>query len=84
MEDHIPIGVFDGSDLIHLGLFKFDKWNQVTCSRWLCSSEKINIDMLAPSLDEDWNTWLRLKEINSKKFKFVILFKFELIGMSYY
>ena len=28
--------------------------------------KKININMLAPSLDEDWNTRLRLKEINSK------------------
>ena len=84
MEGQITIGMFDGSDLIHLGLFKFDEWNQVTCSRWLCSSGKININMLAPSLDEDWNTQLRLKEINSKRFKFVILFKFELIGMPYY
>ena len=66
VEDKIIIGVFDGSDLIHLGLFKFDEWNQVTCSRWLCLSEKININMLAPSLNEDWNTRLRLKEINSK------------------
>ena len=48
MEDQITIGLFDGSDLIDLRLFKFDEWNQVTCS-----SEKINIDMLAPSLDED-------------------------------
>ena len=28
--------------------------------------KKIKVDMLAPSLDEDWNTRLRLKEINSK------------------
>ena len=54
------------SDLIHLGLFKFDEWNQVTCSRWLCSSEKININMLAPSLDEDWNTRFRLKRSTQK------------------
>ena len=66
MEDQITIGVFDGSDLIHLGLFKIDELNQLTCSRCLCSSEKININMLAPSLDEDWNTRLWLKEINSK------------------
>ena len=73
MEDQITIGVFDGSDLIYLGLFKFDEWNQVTWSRWLCSSEKININMLAPSLDEDWNTRLRLKEIDSKGLNFIIL-----------
>ena len=73
MKDQITIGVFDGSDLIHLGLFKFDEWNQVTCSRWLCSSEKININMLAPSLDEEWNTRLRLKEINSKGLNSIIL-----------
>ena len=66
MEDQIYVGQVDGSDFIHLELFVFDEWNQVTCSRLLCSSEKINIDMLAPSLDEDWNTRLRLKEINSK------------------
>ena len=86
MKDQITIGVFDGSDLIHLGLFKFDEWNQVTCSRWLCSSENININinMLAPSLGEDWNTQLRLKEINSKGLNSIILFKFELIGMLYY
>ena len=28
--------------------------------------KKIKVDMLAPSLDEDWNTRLRLKEINPK------------------
>ena len=28
--------------------------------------KKVKADMLAPSLDEDWNTWLWLKEINSK------------------
>ena len=28
--------------------------------------KKIKVDMLAPSLDEDCNTRLRLKEINSK------------------
>ena len=28
--------------------------------------KKIKVDMLAPSLDEDWNTRLRLKENNSK------------------
>ena len=58
MEDQIyigqvDIGQVDESDLMHLELFIFDEWNQVTCSRWLCSSDKINIDMLAPSLDED-------------------------------
>ena len=39
---------------MHLELFIFDEWNQVTCSRWLCLSEKININLLAPLLDEDW------------------------------
>ena len=68
MKDQITIGVFDGSDLIHFGLFKFDEWNQVTCS-----SEKININMLASSLDEEWNTQLRLKEINSKGLNSIIL-----------
>ena len=53
VEDQITIEVLNGSDLIHLGLFIFDEWNQVTCLRWLCSSKNINIDMLAPSLDED-------------------------------
>ena len=67
MKDQITIGVFDGSDLIHLGLFKYlmngiksraqDGYAQV---------KKINIIMLAPSLDEEWNTRLQLKEINSK------------------
>jgi len=66
VHDQIYIGQSVGSDLMHLELFIFDEWNQVTCSRWLCSSEKIKVDMLAPSLDEDWNTRLRLKEINSK------------------
>ena len=28
--------------------------------------KKIKVDMTAPSLDEVWNTRLRLKEINSK------------------
>ena len=28
--------------------------------------KKIKVDMLTPSLDEDWNTRLRLKENNSK------------------
>ena len=38
---------------------------------------------LAPSLDEDWKTRLRFKEINSKGLIF-LYFKFELIGMPYY
>ena len=45
--------------------------------------KKININMLAPSLDEDWNTRLRLKGTNSKGLN-LLLFKFELIGMTYY
>ena len=61
MEDQTYIGQSVGSDLMHLELFIFDEWNQVTCS-----SEKININMLAPSHEEDWNTRLWLKEINSK------------------
>ena len=73
MEGQITIDVFDGSDLIHLGLFKFDEWNQVACSRWLCSSENININMLAPSLGEDWNTRPRIERDQLKRFNFVIL-----------
>ena len=73
MEDQNTIGVFDESDLIHLGLFKFDEWNQVTCSRWLCSSENININMLEPSLGEDWNTRPRIERDQLKRFNFVIL-----------
>ena len=38
---------------------------------------------LAPSLDEDWKTRLRFKEINSKGL-ISLYFKFELIGMPYY
>ena len=67
--------VFDGSDLIHLGLFKFDEWNQVTYSRWLCSSDK----------DQSWHVgtliWWSLEYTASvernqlKRFNFVILLK---------
>ena len=74
MEDQINVGLFDESELVYLDVFRYMELDQVTCLRWLCSSEKININMLAPSLDEDWNTRLRLKEITSKRFKFVILF----------
>ena len=84
MEDQITIEVFDESDLIHLGLFIFDEWNQVTCSRWLCSSKKINIDMLAPSLDEDLKTRHQFKRDQLKRYKFVFPLILSLIGMSYY
>ena len=77
MEDQITIGVFDGSDLIHLGLFKFDEWNQVTCSRWLCSSEKININLLAPLLDEDWKGRHKFKRNQLKWYKFIFSFDLE-------
>ena len=50
-----------------LELFIFDEWNQVTCSRWLCSSDKINIDMLAPSLDEDWKTRHQFQRRSTQK-----------------
>ena len=36
----LNIGQSVESDLMHLELFIFNEWNQVTCSRWLCSSEK--------------------------------------------
>ena len=67
MKDQITIGMFDGSDLIHLGLFK----NLVNGIKSRAQDgyalvKKIKVDMLAPSLDEDRNTRLRLKEINSK------------------
>ena len=67
MEDQITIGVFDGSDLIHLGLFK----NLVNGIKSRAQDgyalvKKITVVMLAPSLDEDRNSRLRLKEINSK------------------
>ena len=67
MEDQITIGVFDGSDLIHLGLFK-NLMNGIKsrAQDGYAQVKKIKVDMLVPSLDEDWNTWLRLKEINSK------------------
>jgi hypothetical protein len=59
VEDQITIGLFDESDLVHLELSLIDEWNEVTCSRWLCSSEKIKVDMLA--LSTQW----RLKEMAS-------------------
>ena len=38
-----------------------------SCAQNDCAQvKKIKVDMLAPSLDEVWNTRLRLKEINSK------------------
>ena len=73
MEDQIYIGQSVESDLMHLELFIFNEWNQVTCSRWLYSSENININMLAPSLGEDWNTRLRIERDQLKRFNFVIL-----------
>ena len=57
MEDQITIGVVDGSDLIKIKSRAQDGYAQVI---------KIKVDMLAPSLDEDWNTRLRFKKINSK------------------
>ena len=35
--------------------------------------KKININMLAPSLDEDWNTWLSVQREQLKRFKSIIL-----------
>ena len=34
---------------------------------------KIKVDMLAPSLGEDWNTRLRIERDQLKRFNFVIL-----------
>ena len=59
--------MFDGSDLIHLGLFK-NLMNGIKsrAQDGYAQVKKIKVDMLVPSLDEDWNTRLRLSEINSK------------------
>ena len=67
MKDQITIGVFDGSDLIHLGLFK-NLMNGIKsrAQDGYAQVKKIKVGMLAPSLDKDWNTRLRLKKINSK------------------
>ena len=51
MEDQITIGVFDGSDLIHL-----DYLYLMNGIKSRAQVKKIKVDMLAPSLDEDWNT----------------------------
>ena len=72
------------SDLMHLELFIFDEWNQVMCSRWLCSSDKININMLAPLLDEDWKRRHQFKKDQLKRYKFVFPLILSLIGMLYY
>ena len=40
VEDQIYIRQSVESDLMHLELFIFNEWNQVTCSRWLYSSDK--------------------------------------------
>ena len=63
---------------------KFDEWNQVTCSRWLCSSEKFNINMLAPLLDHDWKGRHQFKRDQLKWYKFIFLLILRLIGMPYY
>ena len=62
MKDQITIRVFDGSDLIHLGLFK-NLMNGIKshAQDGYAQVKRFKVDMLAPSLDEDWNTRLRLK-----------------------
>jgi hypothetical protein len=57
-------------DLMHLKLIHI-YWMESTCSRWLCSKEKIKVDMLAPSLDEDCKTSLRFDKDQLKRFKFL-------------
>jgi hypothetical protein len=41
-EDQINVGSFDESDLVHLDVFIYMELDQVTCSRWLCSSNNYN------------------------------------------
>ena len=67
MKDQITVGVFDGSDLIHLGLFK-NLMNGIKsrAQDGYAQVKNIKVDMLEPSLDEDWNTRLRFKKSNSK------------------
>ena len=66
-----------------------DKVLEVTCCIWSysylmneiksCAQDgyaqviKIKVDMLAPSLGEDWNTRLRIERDQLKRFNFVIL-----------
>ena len=67
MKDQITVGMFDGSDLIHLVIFKNLVNGIKSCAQdGYALVKKIKVDMLAPSLDEGWNTWLQLSEINSK------------------
>ena len=66
MEDQIYIGQSVESDLMQLELFILINGIKSRAQEGYAQVKKIKVDMLAPSLDEDWNTRLRLKEINSK------------------
>ena len=66
MEDQIYIGQSVESDLMQLELFILINGIKSRAQEGYAQVKKIKVDMLAPSLDEDWNTQLRLKEINSK------------------
>ena len=66
MEDQITIGVFDGSELIHLDYLYLMNGIKSHAQDGYAQVKKIKVDLLAPSLYEDWNTRLRLKENNSK------------------
>ena len=66
MEDQIYIGQSVGSDLMHLEFSYLMNGIKSHAQDGYAQVKKIKVDMLAPSLDEVWNTWLRLKENNSK------------------
>ena len=53
MEDQITIGVFDGSDLIHLELTHLWQMESNHMLKMAMLKEKIKVDMLTPSFDED-------------------------------
>jgi hypothetical protein len=78
------IGWIVGSDLIHLKLFLINWMESSHMLKMDVLKEKIKVDMLTPSLDDDWELWHLVWRKSTQAIQTLLLFDLDLIGMLYY
>ena len=62
IQSNIWLEIVNGNDLVHLKSNLCIKWNQVMCSRWLCSRLKTSLIWWHPQLIKNWKKGFGLME----------------------
>ena len=78
------IGYIIESDLIHLKLTHIYWMESSHTIRMAMLKKKIKIDMMTPSLIEDWKLWHVVQRKSTQATQLQFSFDLELIGMLYY